>query len=77
VSSVIQHKIQGLEGKIKGLHNSIQNLEIEIEDLKVHMVILVIHMVISSEGCLSVRSFLAFFDKAKGGKIVPPPSITC
>jgi hypothetical protein len=38
---------------------------------------LAIHMAISSEGCENIKCFVAFFDKAKGGKIVPPPPITC
>jgi hypothetical protein len=36
---------------------------------------LAIHMVILLKASKNVRSFLAFFDKAKGGKISPPPSI--
>jgi hypothetical protein len=30
-----------------------------------------IYMALSFEGCENIRCFLAFFDKAKGGKIVP------
>jgi hypothetical protein len=36
-----------------------------------------VHMALTSEGCKNIRCSLAFFDKAKGGKIVPPPPITC
>jgi hypothetical protein len=32
---------------------------------------LAINMEILSEGCENIKCFLAFFDKAKGGKIVP------
>jgi hypothetical protein len=35
-----------------------------------------IHMTLSSEGCENIRCSLAFFDKANGGKIVPPAPIT-
>jgi hypothetical protein len=38
---------------------------------------LAIHMAILSEGCKNIKCSLAFFDKAKGGKIIPPPPITC
>lgn len=38
---------------------------------------LAIVMMILQKGCKNVRSFLFFFNKAKGGKIIPPPSITC
>jgi hypothetical protein len=34
-------------------------------------------MVILLKGCENIRSSLAFFDKAKGNKIVPSPSILC
>jgi hypothetical protein len=34
-------------------------------------------MAISSKSCKNIKCSLAFFDKAKGGKIVPPPPITC
>jgi hypothetical protein len=38
---------------------------------------LAVDMEISTKGYENVKSSLTFFDKAKGGKIVPPPSITC
>jgi hypothetical protein len=38
---------------------------------------LAINMEILSEGCENIKCFLAFFDKAKGGKIVPSPPIMC
>jgi hypothetical protein len=38
---------------------------------------LAIHMAILSKGCENIKCSLAFFDKAKGGKIVLPPPITC
>jgi hypothetical protein len=37
---------------------------------------LAIYMAISLEGYENVKCFLTFFDKAKRGKIVPPPPIT-
>jgi hypothetical protein len=36
-----------------------------------------IYMALSSEGSENIRCSLAFFDKANGGKIVPPVPITC
>jgi hypothetical protein len=36
-----------------------------------------IHMALSSKGCENIKCSLAFFDKANGGKIVPPTPITC
>jgi hypothetical protein len=36
-----------------------------------------VHMAISSKGCKNIKCSFAFFNKAKGGKIVPPPPITC
>jgi hypothetical protein len=36
-----------------------------------------LHMALSFEGCENSRCSLAFFDKVNGGKIVPPPPITC
>jgi hypothetical protein len=38
---------------------------------------LAVYMAISTDGCKNVKCSLVFFDKAKGGKIVLPPSITC
>jgi hypothetical protein len=38
---------------------------------------LTLHMAISSKNCKNVKCFLAFFDKAKGGKIVLPSSMRC
>jgi hypothetical protein len=35
------------------------------------------HMALSFEACENIRCSLAYFDKAKGSKIVPRPSITC
>jgi hypothetical protein len=38
---------------------------------------LAIYMAISTKGYKNIKCSLSFFDKAKGRKIVPPPSITC
>ena len=38
---------------------------------------LAIYMAISSKGCENIKCYLAFYDKAKGGKIVVLSPITC
>jgi hypothetical protein len=38
---------------------------------------LAVHLVILSKGCENIKNSLAFFNKVKSSKLIPPPSITC